>query len=58
MENRISISDKDAQALARLFLPYMLDYFDSEEGQQAFAKWQKERENGGDGDEQTQPDSK
>jgi hypothetical protein len=42
-EKDIQIPDVEIEALARCFLPFIREFFDSEEGQREFAEWQKEQ---------------
>ncbi len=37
------ISEDEIEALAKCFLPDILDFFESEEGRQEFEKWKKEQ---------------
>ena len=45
IENCTTIPDHEIEALARCFLPAIREYFESEEGQKAFEKWQNEQIN-------------
>ncbi len=36
------IPEDEIEALAKCFLPYILDFFESEEGSQEFEKWKRE----------------
>lgn len=40
----INISDKDLAALARCFLPFMQEFFESEEGRREFEGWKRAKE--------------
>lgn len=42
--NDIGISEFEIQSLAKVLLPAMRAYLESEEGQREFAAWQAERE--------------
>ena len=46
--NRTKIPDYKIEAIARCFLPDILAYYESEEGQREFAKWQQEQKNNSD----------
>jgi len=37
------IPEDEIEALAKCFLPDILDFFESEEGRQEFEQWQKEQ---------------
>ncbi len=41
--NNTDIPQHEIEAIARCILPDILDYFESEEGQREFSKWQEER---------------
>ncbi|MFI3293914.1 MAG: hypothetical protein SNI70_10410 [Rikenellaceae bacterium] len=41
--NNTDIPQHEIEAITRCILPDILSYFESEEGQQEFAKWQEER---------------
>mgnify|MGYP005782466361 FL=1 len=43
--NHTKIPDYKIEAIARCLLPDILAYYESEEGQREFAKWQQEQEN-------------
>ena len=40
---RQAISEDEIEALAKCFLPDILDFFESEEGRQEFEKWKREQ---------------
>jgi len=42
IENKSHIPDHEIEALAECFLPFIRDYFDSEEGQREFEEWQQD----------------
>lgn len=44
--NRSGIPEHAIEAVARVLLPDILAYYESEEGQRAFAKWKKLRDAG------------
>ena len=37
------IPENEIEALARCFLPYILEFFESEEGRQEFEQWKQEQ---------------
>ena len=39
IQDNSTIPDHEIEALAQCFLPYIRDYYDSEEGQKAFEDW-------------------
>ena len=41
--NRSGIPEHAIEAIARVLLPDILAYYESEEGQRAFAEWKKQR---------------
>lgn len=43
--NHTKIPDYKIEAIARCLLPDILAYYESEEGQREFAKWQQEQKN-------------
>ncbi len=43
-KNTTGIPDYEIDSLARALLPAILEYFDTEEGKEEFAKWQAERQ--------------
>ncbi len=44
-KNTIHIPQHEIEALARCLLPDILKFYESEEGQQEFEKWQQEQNN-------------
>ena len=46
--NHTKIPDYKIEAIARCLLPDILAYYESEEGQREFAKWQQEQKNNSD----------
>ena len=42
--NHSSIPEHAIEAIARVLLPDILAYYESEEGQRAFAEWKKQRD--------------
>jgi hypothetical protein len=48
-----SIPGAEIESLARCFLPFIREYFESEDGQREFAEWQKKRT----GKKETKPDT-
>ena len=46
--NHTKIPDYKIEAIARCLLPDILAYYESEEGQREFVKWQQEQKNNSD----------
>ncbi len=42
-KNNTGIPDCEIDSLARAFIPAILDFYRTEEGQREFAEWQKKR---------------
>ena len=42
--NRSGIPEHAIEAIARVLLPDILAYYESEDGQRAFAEWKKQRD--------------
>lgn len=42
-KNNTGIPDYEIDSLARAFIPAILDFYRTEEGQREFAEWQKKR---------------
>ncbi len=43
--NIFYISNDDAKSLAQLFLPYIHEFYESEEGKREFEEWKQSKEN-------------
>jgi hypothetical protein len=43
-KNTTGLPDHEIEALARCFLPYIREYYESEEGRIAFEEWEREQE--------------
>ena len=55
--DKIHISDKDIETLARCFLPYMIDFFESDEGRAEYEAWKKSQESEAKENEQSDDNS-